>query len=74
MDMDTIGPVLIALPMFGFLVTMFLPREWQNVQGWLIVSFLGIPGFLIVFALLANAPGLLIGGAFVLGILAMGKR
>lgn len=50
-----------------------MPREWQNGQGWLIVSYLGIPGFLVVIALLVNAPALLFGALFLIGILAAGK-
>ncbi|QEM81721.1 hypothetical protein [Halomonas binhaiensis] len=71
--LDHIGPVLIALPLFGLLAMIGVPKEWQNVQGWLIISFLGIPGFLVVIALMVNMPVLLFGTLFFLGIFAARK-
>lgn len=71
--LDHIGPVLIALPLFGLLAMIGVPNEWQNVQGWLIISFLGIPGFLVVIALMVNMPVLLFGTLFFLGIFAARK-
>lgn len=72
--METALGLAFILPVFGLLVMTVVPKDWQNVQGWLMVSYLGIPGFVAILGLLANTP-LLIGGVlFVLGILAMGKK
>lgn len=73
MDTETILGLAFILPVLGLLVMIGMPKEWQNVQGWLIVSYLGIPGFLIVIALLVNVPVLLFGLLFLLGMLAVGK-
>jgi len=56
---DHVGPVLIALPLLGLLVMTGLPSRWQTAQGWLLVSFAGIPGFIVVIALAVNLPVLL---------------
>lgn len=58
--------------MGGFIMTV-VPRDWQNLQGWLLVSYVGIPAFVVVLAVAVNAPGLLFGGLFVAGVLAMGR-
>jgi|AntDeeMetageno51_2_1112566.scaffolds.fasta_scaffold15405_2 hypothetical protein len=65
--------LIIGLGGLGLVTMTVMPREWQNGQGWLIVSYLGIPGFLVVIALLVNAPALLFGALFLIGILAAGK-
>lgn len=61
------------LPMFGLLVMTVMPKDWQNVQGWLLVSYVGIPAFAVILAVLINVPGLLFGALFVAGILAMNR-
>jgi len=72
--METALGLAFMLPIFGLLIMTVVPKDWQNVKGWLMVSYLGIPGFVAVLGLLANVP-LLIGGVlFILGILAMGKK
>lgn len=68
----------IFLAAFGFgamglLAMIGFPKDWQNVQGWLLVSYVGIPGLLIAIALVVNVPVLLFGLIFLLGIAARGK-
>ncbi len=59
LTLDDIGPVLIALPLFGLMVMTVVPAHWQNAKGWLIVSYAGIPAFIIIIAILVNVPVLL---------------
>lgn len=73
MDLETVLGCLFILPLLGLLVMIGMPRDWQNVQGWLIVSYLGIPGLLVVIALVVNIPLLLFGLVFFLGIAARGS-
>ncbi len=73
MDTETVLGLAFILPLFGLLVMTVMPKDWQNVQGWLIVSYLGLPGCLIVIALLVNMPALLFGLLFLLGVFAAGK-
>lgn len=70
---ETILGLAFILPVLGLLVMIGMPKEWQNVQGWLMVSYLGIPGFLVIIALLVNMPALLFGALFLIGIFAAGK-
>lgn len=58
--LDDIGPVIIALPLFGLLVMTVIPGQWQTAGNWLLVSFAGIPLFFVALALLINVPALLI--------------
>ncbi len=69
-DTETIIGLAFMLPIFGLLVMIGMPKDWQNLQGWLMVSYLGIPGFLIFVALLVNVPVLLFGALFLVGVLA----
>jgi len=72
--METFLGLAFMLPIFGLLVMTVMPRPWQNVKGWLMVSYIGLPGFIATLALLANSP-LLIGGVlFLLGVGAMSKK
>jgi len=72
--METILGLAFILPLLGLLAMIVMPRAWQNLPGWLMVSYLGLPGFIAVLALLVNAP-LLIGGVlFMLGIAAASKK
>jgi hypothetical protein len=71
--MENVLFLAFMLPAFGLLVMTVMPREWQNVPGWLMVSYLGIPGFLVVIALLVNVPMLLFGALFFLGTFAAKK-
>jgi len=74
MDTETVLGLAFILPLLGLLVMIVMPRAWQNVPGWLMVSYLGLPGFIAVLALLVNVP-LLIGGVlFMLGIAAVSKK
>ncbi|MBH8578803.1 hypothetical protein [Bisbaumannia pacifica] len=56
---DDIGPVLITLPLLGLIVMTVVPVHWQTVQGWLLVSYVGLPLFIVAIALVVNLPGLL---------------
>lgn len=73
MDTETLLGTAFILPMLGLLIMIGMPKHWQNVQGWLMVSYLGIPGALIVIALLVNVPVLLFGALFLLGIAAVSR-
>ncbi|MFG6159615.1 hypothetical protein ACGTNG_12485 [Halomonas sp. 1390] len=59
LTLDHIGPVLIALPIFGLIAMTGVPARWQTVQGWLLMSFVGIPGAFLLIALAVNLPFLL---------------
>lgn len=73
MDQETVLGLAFILPVFGLLAMIAMPKDWQNVQGWLMVSYLGIPGFLMVVALVVNVPVLLFGALFLLGVFAVNK-
>jgi len=71
--MEAFLGITFMLPLFGLLVMTVMPTEWQNVPGWLMVSYLGLPGFIVVIALLVNVPLLFVGVVFLLGIAAATK-
>lgn len=73
MTLEEMVGMAVALGAFGLLAMIGMPRDWQNLQGWLMVSYLGIPGFLVVIAVAVNFPPLLFGGLFLLGLSARGK-
>ncbi|WP_404466275.1 hypothetical protein LG331_08295 [Vreelandella aquamarina] len=73
MDTETLLGTAFILPILGLLVMLGMPKHWQTVQSWLMVSYLGIPGALIVIALLVNVPVLLFGALFLLGIAAVSR-
>jgi len=50
MDMETVFGMAFMLPLFGGLIMTVMPREWQSLSGWLMVSYLGLPGFIAVLA------------------------
>jgi len=66
--METILGLAFMLPLFGGLIMTVMPREWQSLSGWLMVSYLGIPGFLVVAAILVSVPALMFGALFFLGV------
>lgn len=70
MAIDLIFSLMVGLPLLGLLVMVGMPESWQNVQGWLLVSFLGIPGILIAVAVTVNWPMILFGALFLGGIAA----
>ena len=74
MDMETVLGLAFILPLLGLLVMIVMPRDWQNVPGWLMVSYLGLPGFIAVLALLVNVPLLAGGVIFLLGAAAASKK
>ncbi|MCE3025713.1 hypothetical protein [Salinicola sp. DM10] len=67
---DVAFGLIFGLPLLALLVMTVVPPSWQNVQGWLLISFIGIPGFLIVVALAVNLPMLLFGALFLGGVAA----
>lgn len=71
--METFLGLAFMLPLFGLLTMTVMPRHWQTVSGWLMVSYLIIPGFLVVAALVVNWPIMLFGVVFFLGIAAAKK-
>ncbi len=73
MDTETLLGLAFCLPLLGLLVMIGMPREWQNVQGWLLVSYIGLPLFIVAIAIVVGFPALLFGLLFLLGILAAGK-
>jgi hypothetical protein len=68
MDMETVFGLAFMLPLFGGLIMTVMPKEWQSLSGWLMVSYLGIPGFLMVAAILVSVPALMFGALFFLGV------
>jgi len=66
--METFLGLAFMLPLFGGLIMTVMPREWQSLSGWLMVSYLGIPGFLVVAAVLVRVPALMFGALFFLGV------
>ena len=66
--METFLGMAFTLPLFGGLIMTVMPREWQSLSGWLMVSYLGIPGFLVVAAILVSVPALMFGALFFLGV------
>lgn len=73
MDLEDIIGLAFILPVLGMLVMIGMPKDWQNLQGWLMVSYLGIPGFLVIVAVVVGFPALLFGLLFLLGIFAANK-
>lgn len=73
MDLETSLGLAFILPVLGLLVMIGMPRDWQNVQGWLLVSYIGLPGVILAIALVVNMPALLFGLLFLLGVFAAGK-
>ena len=68
MDMETVFGLAFMLPLFGGLIMTVMPKEWQSLSGLLMVSYLGIPGFLMVAAILVSVPALMFGALFFLGV------
>ncbi|MDR5867915.1 hypothetical protein [Halomonas koreensis] len=69
-DTETIIGLAFMLPLLGLLVMIGMPKDWQNLQGWLMVSYLGLPGAILAIALAVNVPVLLFGALFLAGVLA----
>lgn len=61
--------ILVAgtLLMFGALIMTQLPG---GIGMWLLVSWVGIPGFILLAGLLVNVPGLLFGALIMTGLYA----
>jgi len=68
---ETMIGLLFILPVFGAFVMVVMPKDMQSLQGWLMVSYIGIPAFLVVIAVLLAYPMLLFGALFLAGVLAV---
>lgn len=64
--------VILGLGLFGLIVLTTVSYHWKNLRGWLIISYVFIPGFVLVAAMLIHYPPLLFGALFFLGVGAMG--
>lgn len=64
--------VIPGLGLFGLIVLTTVSYHWKNLRGWLIISYVLIPGFVLVAAVLIHYPPLLFGALFFLGVGAMG--
>jgi len=45
-----------------------MPPHWQNGRGWLLVSYIGIPAFIVIIAILVNVPMLLFFAILLIGL------
>ncbi len=70
MDMQALFGGIVGFLVLGGLVMTQMPREWQTTGGWLAVSLLGIPLFLMLIGLLINVPFLLFGALVLTGLYA----
>ena len=68
---ETMIGLLFILPVFGAFVMVVMLKDMQSLQGWLMVSYIGIPAFLVVIAVLLAYPMLLFGALFLAGVLAV---
>lgn len=68
--METALGLAFVLPILGLLAMIVMPRDWQNVPGWLITSYLVIPGALIVISVVIYFPPLLFGALLFAGFAA----
>jgi hypothetical protein len=69
---DFIG-LAVLLSLVGCAVYTQVPRHWQGVMGFLIITFGWVPaGFLAIC--IAKEPAVLIPAALILGLLAIGRR
>ncbi|MOA01420.1 hypothetical protein D3C78_1208280 [compost metagenome] len=50
-----------GLLFLGGLVMTQMPRYWQTIPGWLLVSLAGIPLFCMAIAIMVKVPMLLFG-------------
>jgi len=70
MDIQALIGGILGLLVLGGLVMTQMPREWQTTGGWLLVSLLGIPLFVMLIGLLINVPALLFGALVLTGLYA----
>lgn len=62
---------LITMGVFGYIACFFDTfGEQKNWRDWLLVSYVYIPLGLVLIAVMAAYPGLLVGALFLLGIYA----
>lgn len=64
--------VILGLGLFGLIVLTTVSYQWKNLRGWLIISYVFIPGFVLAAAVLIHYPPLLFGALFFLGVSTMG--
>ncbi|WXL27778.1 hypothetical protein WG219_10125 [Ectopseudomonas mendocina] len=55
------GAGVTGLLFLGGLVMTQMPKHWQTIQGWLLISLAGIPLFCMAIAILVKVPMLLFG-------------
>ncbi|MCE0733508.1 hypothetical protein LWH48_12040 [Halomonas sp. G15] len=67
----TLGMGAFTLLLLGALVMSQLPRMWDSVGGWLFISWIALPAFLVFIAVLVRYPTLLAGVVVALGLYAM---
>lgn len=63
-----------VLPALGLMAMIGMPDDWKTVSGWMMVSYIGIPGFLVALTLLINSPALLFGAVFFIGVAVASKK
>jgi len=73
MEFDVILGALMSLGILGVPIMLALPECFAGLGGWLFVSFVLIPGALIIIALMVNVPAIGIGLVFLAGVLATNK-
>ncbi|MGO2148781.1 hypothetical protein [Halomonas sp.] len=66
--------VILGFGLFGLIVMTTVSYHWKTLRGWLIISYVFIPGFVLVAAVLINYPPLLFGALFFLGVAATGGK
>lgn len=63
-------PGVASFLVFGAIFMTQMPRHWQTTQGWLLISLVGIPMFILFVGLMVNIPALLFGGLVLTGFFA----
>ena len=66
-----LGMGALTLLLLGGLVMSQMPRMWDSVGGWLFVSWVALPAFLVLIAVLVRHPSLLAGVIVAMGLYAM---
>lgn len=69
---DFLG-LAVLMSLIGCAAYTQVPRHWQGVMGFLIITFGWVPAGLIVICI-TKAPAVLIPAALVLGLVAIGRR
>jgi len=69
-DASLIIPGVASFLFFGAIFMTQMPRHWQTTGGWLFISLVGIPLFILFVGLIINVPALLFGGLVLTGFFA----